>query len=119
MSEIQEDITLELLDRDDSFMPSIDQYRKILIKGPGNFGMIFSTSLRPKDSKFPNFSVGNVNIYLHTKIFDKIIDILGEEYRKNIKKDVTDTEMLKIDDHITFVKNEDVCIGTNIASEND
>ena len=33
--------------------------------------------------------------------------MLGEEYRKNVRKDVTDAEMLKIDDRITFVKNED------------
>lgn len=113
-SEIRDDLTIELLDRDDSFMPSIDQYKKILIKGSGNFGMIFITSLRPKDNKFPNFSVGNIDIYLPSEIFDKIIDMLGEEYRKNIKKDVTDTDILKIDVHVTFVKNEDISIRTRI-----
>ena len=81
--------------------------KNILMKGTDNFGLIFGTCLRPKDSKFPNFSVGNIDIYLPSKIFDKIVDMLGEEYRKNVRKDVTDAEMLKIDDRITFVKNED------------
>jgi hypothetical protein len=102
-----EDVILKLLDSNDNFMPSVDQYRKILMKGPGNFGTIFSTSLRPKDSKFPNFSVGNIDIYLPLEIFDKIVNMLGEEYRKNIRKDVTDSDILKIDDRITLVKNED------------
>ena len=31
--------------------------KNILMKGTDNFGMIFDTCLRPKDSKFPNFSV--------------------------------------------------------------
>lgn len=81
--------------------------KNILMDGTDNFGLIFGTCIRPKDSKFPNFSVGNISIYLPSKIFDKIVDMLGEEYRKNVRKDVTDAEMLKIDDRITFVKNED------------
>jgi hypothetical protein len=81
--------------------------KNILMEGTDNFGLIFGTCLRPKDSKFPNFSVGNIDIYLPSKIFDKVVDMLGEEYRKNIRKDVTNAEMLKIDDRITFVKNED------------
>lgn len=106
-SEIPDDITIELTDSGDSFGIDIDQYRRILIEGPGNFGMIFSTSLRPKDGKFPNFSMGNIEIFLPAKIFDKMTDMLGEEYRKNIKKDVIDIDILKIDDKITLAKNED------------
>lgn len=99
-------IILELIGDDDSFKPSTDRYRKILMKGPGNFGMIFSTCLRPQDSKFPNFSVGNIDIYLPSEIFDKIMDMLGEEYKKHITKDVTDSTILKIDHKITIVKEE-------------
>lgn len=80
--------------------------KDIIMKGPGDFGLRMSTVLRPKDSKYPNFSVGTVDIYLPSEIFDKIIDMLGEEYLRHIKKDVTDSIILKVDDKITLVKEE-------------
>jgi len=101
-----EDIILELIDDGDSFIDSSDKYRKILMKGPGDFGIIFSTSIRPEDSKFPNYSVGNIDVYFPSEVFNKIMDMLGEEYRKYITKDVTDSTILRIDHKITFIKNE-------------
>ena len=58
-----EDTRLELIDED-------RECKKILMKGTENFGMIFSTCVRPKDSKFPNLSVGNIDIYLPSEIKD-------------------------------------------------
>lgn len=101
-----EDIGLELIDDGDSFIDSSDKYRKILMKMPGDFVMIFSTSLRPKDGQFPNYSIGNIDIYTPPEVFDKIVDILGEEYRKRVTKDVTNSTILRIDHKIVFIKNE-------------
>jgi hypothetical protein len=94
-----EDIRLELISED-------RECKQICMKGTEDFGMIFYTCIRPKNSKFPNFSVGNICIYLQPEIFDKIVDMLGEEFRKNIEKDETDTDILKIDDKITLARNE-------------
>ena len=95
------DIKLELIDDGDSFIDGSDKYRKILMTGPGDFGMIFSTSLIKV-----NFSVGNIDIYIPPEIFDSIMDMLGEEYKKHVIKNVTDSTILKIDHKITFIKNE-------------
>ena len=100
-----EDIILELIE-DDSFDLHNDQYKKVLMKLPGNFGMIFSTCLRPKDSKFPNFSVWNIDIFLPSETFDKMMSMLGEEYKKHITKNVADSTILKIDDKITLFKED-------------
>lgn len=81
------------------------QCKRVLIKGP-DFGIIFNTCLRPPDSKYPNFSVGNIYIYLPSDIFDKIVNILGEKCREHIKKDITGTKILKIDDKIQFAEED-------------
>ena len=103
---MSEEITVELSDSNDSFMLSEDHYRRILIKGPGDFGIIFSTSMELKDGRPQNHFMGNINIFLPSEIFDKVIDTLGEEYRKNVKKDVVDIDTLKIDYRITLSRNE-------------
>lgn len=100
------DVIVELTDSDDGFMPSEDHYRRILVKGPGEFGIIFNTSIGPKDRIPQNHFMGNINIFFPSEIFDKVIDILGEEYRKNIEKDMADIDILKIDYRITLTRNE-------------
>ena len=104
--EVVKDIRLELIDDGDSFIDSQNKYRKILVEGPGEFGIILSTSLVHKDNKSQDSSVGNIDIFFPSEIFDKIIDMLGEEYKMHITKDVIDSTTLRIDHKITLVKNE-------------